>query len=635
MSALRDKAIAFAEAGIPVFPCIENGKVPACEGGFKAATTDLEQINAWWNDNENYNVAICPEDAGWCVVDLDPGSADAWGKLVADNGGVGETYTVRTPRGGYHYYFNGSLRSSASKLAPHVDTRGVGGYVLVPPSIIDGKAYEVSHDVDVLPVPSWIERGLEPRAAGSNLVPRPEVEASPASRDRAAAHLRTLVNDGDVAISGRGGNQRTYDLVTKLAGLCPDAPTVAALLKDIWNPKCDPPWTDEEIDTFVVNGFKYRQDEPGNYDDAGLPSQTFGASFGADILASLPEQSKAKAEKQSRFMIRDEKDMDDRPEPKWIVKDLIPDDSVCLWLGASQSFKSFLLLDVLLGVAAGTETFGDIPEAGVVIYGAIEDLPGIEGARRKAWKSSHGLLDVPVDNFHTSLVPRIEQTEDIDEWMDQIEKKLKGTKLKIVAIDTAGKSIGGQNENESAVVRQFWAVCDALRERFGCTVVAIHHSGKDAARGARGSSAWSGDFDTIIETNRPSKDHLNVKVSVTKHKNAADGQSWTFRGRQHAGSLVFDPIKVSDYEDALEETSDKITPKKIGKLLAEAKAHDLKSALSTTEVWMKLGSPSMERVHTTAQGSRELEKLSDTFLRAYCERDDKNVLHWYYQRREA
>ena len=54
---------------------------------------------------------------------------------------------VLTPRGGEHYFFadpTGELRCSASTLAPNVDVRGAGGYVIAPGSQrADGKTYEL------------------------------------------------------------------------------------------------------------------------------------------------------------------------------------------------------------------------------------------------------------------------------------------------------------------------------------------------------------------------------------------------------------------------------------------------------------------------------------------------------------
>src|SRR3974390_1579827 len=48
----------------PVFPCQPGTKKPATAHGFKNATLTLDQINQWWSDCPDYNVAFCPDDAG-------------------------------------------------------------------------------------------------------------------------------------------------------------------------------------------------------------------------------------------------------------------------------------------------------------------------------------------------------------------------------------------------------------------------------------------------------------------------------------------------------------------------------------------------------------------------------------------
>lgn len=141
LSPRHEAALAYARANIPVFPCVPNGKQPATSFGFKDATTDEATIDFWWQHHD-YNVAIVPESAGWCVVDIDPEGL-AWYEANRDR--FPTTYTVRTPRGGLHLYYAGSLPPTASKLAPGVDTRGVGSYVLVPPSVVDGKSYVREH----------------------------------------------------------------------------------------------------------------------------------------------------------------------------------------------------------------------------------------------------------------------------------------------------------------------------------------------------------------------------------------------------------------------------------------------------------------------------------------------------------
>ncbi len=138
------QALGYARAGIPVFP-VSRDKKPVTINGFKDATTDESTIRAWFA-RRDWNLALEPDKAGWIVVDLDGEEGKrSWEALCAKRGV--EPYTthmVETPNGGLHLYFNGSGPCSRSKLGPKIDTRGYGGYVLVPPSIGEnGKPYRV------------------------------------------------------------------------------------------------------------------------------------------------------------------------------------------------------------------------------------------------------------------------------------------------------------------------------------------------------------------------------------------------------------------------------------------------------------------------------------------------------------
>ena len=139
---MLEAALAYARAGYPVFPCREDRKEPATAHGVNAATTDLEQIERWWDENPNYNIGYHPGGADQMVVDYDVGSDQEY--IPVD--GMTETLLVAlTPSGGSHAYYalaeGEKAANSASKLGPKVDVRGYGGYVLVPPSQVNGKPY--------------------------------------------------------------------------------------------------------------------------------------------------------------------------------------------------------------------------------------------------------------------------------------------------------------------------------------------------------------------------------------------------------------------------------------------------------------------------------------------------------------
>lgn len=618
---LHAQARRFAEAGIRVFPCLADAKQPATPNGFHDASADLAQIDAWWTENPNYNIGLVPEDAGWCVIDIDPGGEASWVEAL-DEGGYDPTYEVQTPRGGRHLYFAGSLPSTASKLGVHVDTRGVGGYVLVPPSVVNGKPYEVLYDRPVAPLPAWIPARL---AKGNNRVDAGDKELdTPIAVARATGYVRSLVSGGDVAIQGRGGDARTVALFAQLKDLGVSGDTALRIvLEEGWNDACQPPWDHGDLMVKRDNGFRYAQNSAGAATDTRTAEEAFGKS---DAFRRILDKHKVR---RARFKPWTKADFENEPEPTWIVDGLIPDDSIVLWIGPSQSFKSFMLLEVMLSVATGKPTFGATPTAAPVLYGAIEDRPNIGKGRRRAWELARGIpKEDPLENFVVSDVPAIGMTEDFEAWIKETRAWLGQRRLKLIAIDTAGKTLAALNENDSATVRTFYQMCNALRDEFGCSVIAIHHSGKDAERGARGSSAWTADFDTVIETVRPDKGLLNVEVVVRKHKNALEGQRWTFKGEKLAGSLVFSPSTEKEHRDA-EEHSDFYSTGKVGKALVARDAKSQASAITTAELWTAMGGEVGDE-----KGVRRLERLSKTTLRAYCETIDK-VIWWWIPPSEA
>lgn len=135
-------AHAYALGGIPIFPCRVGGKEPATPHGFRDRTCDLHQIERWWSEAD-YNLAMVPADAGWVVIDIDPhnGGNATWA-LVSASAELVPAKVVLTPSGGRHLYFTGAPRpSNNGRIGKGIDVRCEGGYVLVPPSVVNGAEY--------------------------------------------------------------------------------------------------------------------------------------------------------------------------------------------------------------------------------------------------------------------------------------------------------------------------------------------------------------------------------------------------------------------------------------------------------------------------------------------------------------
>lgn len=146
----------------PVFPLKSRGKTPITFNGFKDATTDVEQVKAWWRANPDANIGLPTGLAahggiGLDVIDADgPEGVEAWQRIkhrACDNcsteafcgatGGfdvVAEAFTpgnATVGRGpGRHIFTPASGQGCTVRLnGQPLDIRGVGGYVVAVPSL--------------------------------------------------------------------------------------------------------------------------------------------------------------------------------------------------------------------------------------------------------------------------------------------------------------------------------------------------------------------------------------------------------------------------------------------------------------------------------------------------------------------
>lgn len=183
-------ALTYAAAGLAVFPihsvdpttracsCNEDcgsnaGKHPATLHGVKDASTDPEQLNAWFGPSSpERNLAVATGAASQTVVlDIDGEKGEdtlLW--LMNEGHDLPKTKTSLTGRkdGGRHLWFlypdaptDGSklrIRSKAAALGPGVDVRADAGYVVVPPSTHrTGKPYTwLPNDLTRQPMPQWL-----------------------------------------------------------------------------------------------------------------------------------------------------------------------------------------------------------------------------------------------------------------------------------------------------------------------------------------------------------------------------------------------------------------------------------------------------------------------------------------------
>lgn len=139
LATLGQSALWYAKQGWKVFPLLPNQKVPATRNGFKDATSDLARIKAWWDKSPESNIGL-PTGERFDVIDVDGPTgiqslAELGDDVLPDIHGK-----VLTPNG-VHLFVEASGDGNRAGVRPGIDYRGVGGYVVCPPSQIDFKRY--------------------------------------------------------------------------------------------------------------------------------------------------------------------------------------------------------------------------------------------------------------------------------------------------------------------------------------------------------------------------------------------------------------------------------------------------------------------------------------------------------------
>ena len=132
-----ETALLYASWGWPVFPLRPGAKTPITRHGFKEAVTDPVQIRKWWAATPTANVGVATGHA-FDVIDVDvPDGIAYWLHLQERTDPILEVHGwVHTPSGGFHVLIEPTGDGNTTAAAPGVDYRGLGGYVVAPPSFL-------------------------------------------------------------------------------------------------------------------------------------------------------------------------------------------------------------------------------------------------------------------------------------------------------------------------------------------------------------------------------------------------------------------------------------------------------------------------------------------------------------------
>ena len=212
------------------------------------------------------------------------------------------------------------------------------------------------------------------------------------------------------------------------------------------------------------------------------------------------------------------------------VQGVLVEQGAAVVYGESNAGKTFWVTDLALHVAAGKSWNGRRIEQGGVIYCALEGGIGFRN-RVVAWRQHHCQLG---DRVHFAAVPETLNLRDPEADTPRLIAQVKaaaarmGQPMRLIVIDTLSRALAGGNENASDDMGALVRCMDLIRQETGACVLLVHHSGKDAAKGARGHSLLRAAIDTEIEVK--ADDATGMKsATVVKQRDLTKGGVFGFR----------------------------------------------------------------------------------------------------------
>ena len=276
INALPPETLKMLDLGMRVFPVKAKDKIPLIAEWQKKATTDREQIDklARKYPGCNWGIATGPESGVFVVdVDGDEGTETikAW-EGVHDDGWT-QSLVIKTGKGlhiFYQYPEDAKIRNSARQIAPGIDIRGEGGFVVAPGSVhSSGNIYSIKRDLPIIEAEQWLLDLI------LNLKPKRQPEST--------STALVLASDSSEAEASKGSRNST---LTMLAGgmrrKAMAYESIAAALLEENQKRCKPPLGEDEVLAIARSVSRYPPDYEPPQTEIGF-KEAFVTEYGSDI----------------------------------------------------------------------------------------------------------------------------------------------------------------------------------------------------------------------------------------------------------------------------------------------------------------------------------------------------------------
>ncbi len=241
--------------------------------------------------------------------------------------------------------------------------------------------------------------------------------------------------------------------------------------------------------------------------------------YGAKLVPVPTSALTPKPRPATRYKMKSAEDVLRSKPINWRIKGVIPERGIAAIYGPSGSGKSFLVVDMAINIAKGTDWFGYRAKPCPVTYVCLEGEAGLS-VRLAAFRTK-GSIPKEIEFIDQSV--NLQDTKDLRDLVQAI--KANQMDEGIVIIDTLNRAVPGMDENSSVDMGNAINACKLIQQGVGGLVLLVHHSGKDATKGMRGHSSLHAALDAAIEVKRSGDDR---EWSVAKAKDGADGKAHPF-----------------------------------------------------------------------------------------------------------
>ena len=569
---MLEAALAYGRAGWKVIPCHASGpkaKHPKVAGWQKSATADEDKIRAWWTQWPDAAIGLPMGQGGVVAVDCDldeAGRPAGAQELACFLDGIADfavaTAWQTTPSGGMQALFrladgmdmqdvkNAVGRTGWPEL-PHCDVRASGGFIIAAPSRIgpyrkapQGGSYAWQDGIQfpqTMPEPlySALPKRSAPKAPALPVEERPAAvrTETAAERKRRMAYAMKAIEDEVQALAQtqEGGRNNALNASALRAFRLAMAGGVdAGLVVQMLHGACR------------MNG--YLQDPQGGERGFGLTvrsAERKAEQEGPAIIPyALPRDGRQAPAPSGEAVPQQNGQQEARPAPMQFltraqaramkveghkVEGLLPNSGVGQIYGDSGCGKSFTLMQLCHCLSEGWPFCGRAVKRCAVYYFHLEGVGGLPKrlAAFDRWMEEAGKTFDGQGKLYYRTADFSIDAPDMASLAQTILDN--GDAGALVVIDTQAQATAGKDENSSLDMGLMLKEARSLAKAVNGIVLLVHHTGKDATKGGRGSSVQRADFDFQIEVARDKGGDRLIYWNSAKERDDDDGQQFRFK----------------------------------------------------------------------------------------------------------